>query len=87
MKLHKIYQIRIPTMYNTPCQVAVFTDGKRVKYSRRIFRIGGEITVWSDMAPLLLSKENFTKSKRKPTAEKHSGNRECRQNIEIKLNL
>ena len=38
MKLHKIYQIQIPTMYNAPCRIAVFTDGKTCKVFQKDFQ-------------------------------------------------
>lgn len=37
MKLHKIIDSVIPTMYNSPCKIAVFTDGKRCKVFQKDF--------------------------------------------------
>lgn len=37
MYLHKIIDAVIPTMHNSPCKIAVFTDGKRCKVFQKDF--------------------------------------------------
>lgn len=37
MKLVKIIPSIIPTMYNAPCQIAIFTDGKKCKVFQKDF--------------------------------------------------
>jgi len=37
MKLYKIISSVIPTMHNSPCRIAVFTDGKRCKVFQKDF--------------------------------------------------
>lgn len=38
MKLHKIYQMRMPYSWNAPCRIAVFTDGKTCKVFQKDFQ-------------------------------------------------
>lgn len=37
MELRKIFDSVIPNMHNSPCKIAVFTDGKRCKVFQRDF--------------------------------------------------
>lgn len=37
MKLLNIYEGTIKTMQNTPCKVAIFTDGKNIKVFQKAF--------------------------------------------------
>lgn len=39
MKLLKIYQGKIKSFNNTPCKVAIFTDGNRIKVLQKEFFI------------------------------------------------
>lgn len=36
MKLYKILNGLIPSMYNTPCKIAVFSDGQKIKVFEKI---------------------------------------------------
>lgn len=38
MKLYKIIDTVIPYMWNTPCKIAIFTDGRRMKIYEKVFR-------------------------------------------------
>ncbi len=37
MKLLKMYKGNIKTMHNTPCKIAIFTDGNRIKVLQKEF--------------------------------------------------
>lgn len=37
MKLYKIIDTVIPYMWNTPCKIAIFTDGRRMKIYEKVF--------------------------------------------------
>lgn len=37
MKLFNIYEGTIKTMNNTPCKIAIFTDGKNIKVFQKAF--------------------------------------------------
>jgi len=39
MKLFKIYNGNISSMQNTPCKIAIFTDGKNIKVFEKAFFI------------------------------------------------
>ena len=51
MRLAKILDSFIPGMHDTPCRIAIFTDGRKIKVGRRSIprfrRPGNETTGWS----------------------------------------
>lgn len=36
MKLYKILNGVIPSMYHTPCKIAIFTDGRKIKVFEKV---------------------------------------------------
>lgn len=47
MKLYKIIDTVIPYMWNTPCKIAIFTDGRRMKIYEKVFpRCASGSTSW-----------------------------------------
>lgn len=47
MKLYRIYETKVPFMQNTPCKIAVFTDGKGgIKVFQKMLWRSGKIEPW-----------------------------------------
>lgn len=51
MKLYKIYDTKIPSMHNTPCKLAVFTDdkGNFKVFQKTLWKTGNHSMWWRNM--------------------------------------